>query len=242
MQVCGSFPYRMTATSGPPTFNTPLFLFGIFEQVLLVAMNSMALHIMFLGHLKEDIGTDSFIFSVIVMIVALCSYPVIMTIKSSSLATLLHDMSGIEGVSPPPSHRWYCQPYTLIVLLIVSMFTVVYPWSSARLMGLSHFADIATLMFVSFLCVLYFLLPVELPSMVFGLLGRRLVAATEDAVATISMLLTPDGSFKRTTDLEAAMLALRDLDVVIHKVRGYSAALYVSSNKLTPILCGWRHC
>lgn len=85
-------------------------------------------------------------------------------------------------------------------------------------MGLSHFVEVALQSIVCFLCAVSFLLPEELPSMVFGLLGRRLVVATEATVATVSTLLALDGSFTCESDVEAAMLALSDLDAVIQEV------------------------
>lgn len=77
---------------------------------------------------------------------------------------------------------------------------------------------------LALLYALDFLLPDEVFSMVCGLLGRRLVTATEATVATLSMVLASDGSFKSEGDLEAAMLRLRDLDVVIREVRSESTA------------------
>ena len=62
------------------------------------------------------------------------------------------------------------------------------------------------------------IIPREVSSMVFGLLGRRLMAATEATVAKVSMLLAPDGFFKHERDMEEAMLALRDLDIIIREV------------------------
>lgn len=218
MQIFGSFPYRMSATSGPPTFSVPLFLLGAFEQVFVLSLNIMAFKIMFISFFDEDIGTATYICSIFVMITTVCSCPVVLAMKSPALATLLHDMSRIKEVSPSPSHRWYCQPLTLTYLSSVTMFTVVSSLTSIKTMGFSHFVEEAALVFTCFFCGAFFLLPEELPSMVFGLLARRLVAATEDTVANVSTLLAPDGSFKGESDVEAAMLALRDLDAVIHEV------------------------
>lgn len=218
MQTLGCFPYSMSVKSGPPTFSVPLCLLGAFEQVFLLSVNSMAIKIMFLSHFNEDIGTATYICSVFSMITTVSACPVVLTMKSPALAALLHDMSRIKEVLSPPSHRWYCQPLTLTYLSVITIFTMASSMTSSKDMGFSYFVEEAALVFACFFCGTFFLLPEELSSMVFGLLGRRLVVATEDTLAKVSTLAAPDGSFQSESDEEAAMLALRDLDAVIHEV------------------------
>lgn len=217
MQLCGGFPYKMSVKSDPPTFSLALCLWSVFVEFLLIMLNVVSFHTMFLKYFTKDLGTASYILSSVVMMATVSLVPISMAMKSPTLAALIHDMSLIEGVSPPPSHRWYCKPKTLLFLTTACGFTVFSTWDSFLLMGFTCITEMIPLAFVCFICTVCFLLPEELTSMVFGLLARRLVTATEATVATVSTLLTPDGS-ECESDVEGAVLALRNLDAIIQEV------------------------
>lgn len=218
MQVCGSFPYRMSVSSAPPTFSLPLLLWAASEQLLLVSTNIMTFSTMYYSHIKIDIGIAAYVCTSVVMMVTLSSGPVILTVKSPALASLLHDLSAIKGVSPPSSHLWYRKPQTLALLSSLSVFIMQTSLSFLIMMEAYSLPEGVLHVFVCFLVPLTFLIPVELPSMMFSVMARRLLAATEATVAMVSTFLTPDGSFKCESDQEAALLALRDLEVVIQEV------------------------
>lgn len=97
-------------------------------------------------------------------------------------------------------------------------------------MGFSNFVEVALLVLATSHCALNFLLVEELPSIVFSLMARRLVTATEATVAMVSSLLALDGSFKREGDVDAAVMELRDLEAVFREVWNRSSALCASSD------------
>ncbi|XP_050706261.1 uncharacterized protein LOC126991595 [Eriocheir sinensis] len=218
MQVQGSFPYKIYATSDHPTFSLGIFLWSIFLQVFMFAMSFHGA-LAFFSEVELDLGTTAFISSAVFMMVVLSLTPIVLGVNSSRLARLLHDMSVKKGVSPPPSSRcWYCSPQTLTLLIILSLYTIVNAYMSMNAVGTSGYIGVLLFLPISLTSGVSYLLPGTFSSMLFGLMTRRLVAATEDTVSKVSMLLAPDGSYKRESDVEAAMLALRDLDAVIQEV------------------------
>ncbi|KAK8381297.1 hypothetical protein O3P69_018407 [Scylla paramamosain] len=143
---------------------------------------------------------------------------VIMAVKSNKLAALLHDLSRFKDVSPPPTRRWYCKPKTIV--FSVSLITVVFlmAWTSALTINVSILCSALVLLPTSLIGLVSQLLPMELPSMVFELLARHLLVATEVTMAKVSFLLNTDGCFKCEDNVKAAKEAMRDLEAVIREV------------------------
>lgn len=218
MQLYGCFPYRVSEKSGPPTFSLALCLWSFFQQFLLILINIRCFNIIFVQHLTSDLGTAAFIIVTAISMVGFSLTPTCMGIRSSTLAALLSDMSDIKDIILPPKYRWYCKLKTLVVMISVPIASTYLGWMSCVMLGSISFFEMVVLVYVCMIWCTAYLLPEELCSMVFCLLARRLVAATEDTVSKVSMLLAPDGSYKRESDVEAAMLALRDLDAVIQEV------------------------
>ncbi|KAG0721777.1 hypothetical protein GWK47_000643 [Chionoecetes opilio] len=217
MQLCSCFPYRIPATSDPPVFSLPLCLWNVFLQLLLIAMNCIAYRDIFVGNLSSDIGTAVYIYAVTAMTVVAFGASLVTGFRSSMLANMLHDLSVMKYISPPPKYRWYHNTKTIVSMLLMviisiciggeSLISMNFPMSWIILFGPLAFANNAML-----------LLPQELPAMVFGLLARRLLVATEATVVTVSGLLAPDGYFKRESDVTAATEAMRDLQAVVREV------------------------
>lgn len=168
--------------------------------------------------LTQEVGTRAFVYASVFGIVILWFTPWIMSVKSSALAALLHDLSRVEGVSTPSSRRWYCIRSTLTFLfsiLVLAAFLTYYftTW------GYLRFLEVSVIYFSSFVYGIHRAVPSQLCSMVIGLLARRLVVATEATVAKISTFLVQDGSFTCDSDVDTAVKALRDLDALIREVR-----------------------
>lgn len=216
MQVQGSLPYRMSATREPPTFCLPLLLWSVFTFIMQVALMYTVGDVSIFQYASPEVGSIVFTVSAILMISVVCMTPVALAVRSGMLARLLHDMSKITEVAPPPSYYWYCKPKTLL-LIFAGMITHVFSVFSFIGMG---FTTTMIVIFMPFalLTEMNLFVPGGVSFMVFGLLGHRLVAATEATVARISILLAHDGSFKREKDVQTAMLALQDLDAVIREV------------------------
>lgn len=152
----------------------------------------------------------------ITLLVFMCLTPAVMGVASGKMARLLHDLSKITDVGPPPTYRWYCKPLTLVVMFSGISYMIYTMYMTAQ-----RFINI--LVYIISLIVycpnvLGNVLPQQVTSMVFGLLASHLMAATKAAVATISPLLALDGSFKCDKDEVAAMEALRHLDAAIREV------------------------
>ena len=195
----------------------------------------MAYSEIFLVYQRKDLGTFTFICTSGIMMVTICLIPILLTVKSDVLAALLHDMSHIKGVSPPPTRRWYCKTKTIVFMLSMLMFTACMAAQTATSMKLLNIIGVVFLTTMSFLCGLIYLLPEEVPSMVFNILARRLLVATEATVATVSALLTPDGSFQCESDVKTAMVKLRGLEAVIREVGRKGKARHVISHAHTNI-------
>ncbi|XP_050702190.1 uncharacterized protein LOC126988220 isoform X2 [Eriocheir sinensis] len=229
MQVHGCFPFRMSATSDLPTFSLPLCLWSLFAFLVQAAAITMTYDEYALKYFSLDVGTITYVIIGTLLGVSLCLTPVVVGVRSAGLARLLHDLSKVTGVSPPHTYRWYCKPKTQLIMFcgVASIISSCY---STLQMAFTTPAYCVILLPLALLYALDFLLPDEVFSMVCGLLGRRLVTATEATVATLSMVLASDGSFKSEGDLEAAMLRLRDLDVVIREVRSERTVLGTASD------------
>lgn len=221
MQLQGCFPFRMSATSGLPTFSLPLCLWSVFAFLLRMALLCSTTKEYVLQNLSLDVGTILYLCMGALLSVCLCLIPIAMGVRSAWLARLLHDLSEVSGVSPPHTHRWYWKPQTLIFMFCVIAFLAISTRDVVQ-MGFTSVGFNVALLATNILSLMDFMLPEEVLSMVAGLLGCRLLAATEATAATLSVLLAHDGSFKIESDMEAAMLQLRDLDGVIREVRGES--------------------
>ncbi|XP_050702193.1 uncharacterized protein LOC126988221 [Eriocheir sinensis] len=223
MQVHGCFPFRMSATSDLPTFSLPLCLWSLFPFLAQVAWICMSFEEYVLRDFSLDVGTIAYVTGFMLLSVSVCLTPVVVGVKSAGLARLLNDLSKVTGVSPPHSYRWYCKPKTQLIMFGVIGNMILSLYATVQL-GFTTAAHVVFIFIAAILFSMDFFLPDEVFSMVCGLLGRRLVTATEATVATLSMVLASDGSFKSEGDLEAAMVRLRDLDVVIREVRSESTA------------------
>ncbi|XP_050724714.1 uncharacterized protein LOC127002696 [Eriocheir sinensis] len=224
MQVYGCFPYRMSATSKPPTFSLPLCLWSIFAFFLQALTALETTEMLLQQTYTTQLGNIAYTSTAILSMAVLCVTPAAMGVRSGRLAGILHDLSGITEVSPPPSYRWYCKPQTLLAIFFVVGHTIL-----SVVLTIVSFATNTTIYImmlppVNTLYWIGYIVPQEVTSMVFGLLGRRLVAATENTVARVSMLLAPDGSLQCETDVGAALRAVRDLEAVIREVELQKAA------------------
>lgn len=218
MQVHGSFPYKISATSDHPTFSICICLWAFFQQLSSI-MFSIRGMLIFLFGVELDLGTVVFSISAFVMSVTLGLTPFVVSVRSSRLARLLHDMSVKRGASlPPPSHRWRCRPQTLTLLTILTVFMITNMYSTITAMDIPVYIGVLIFLPMSLTAGISYFLPGIFSAMLFGCMTHRLVAATEGTVAKVSMLLAQDGSFKNENDVEAALLALRHLDTVIQEV------------------------
>ncbi|KAG0727667.1 hypothetical protein GWK47_034161 [Chionoecetes opilio] len=217
MQLCSCFPYRIPATSDPPVFSLPLCLWNVFLQLLFIAMSCKTFREMFVVNLSSDIGTVVYIYAIIALMVVVFVASLVTGLKSSMLADMLHDLSVMKDISPPPRYRWYHNTKTIVSMLLMVIISICIGRDSLISMNLPM-SCIILFVPLNFACNAMFVLPEELPAMVFGLLARRLLVATEATVVTVSGLLAPDGSFKRESDVTAATEAMRDLQAVIREV------------------------
>ncbi|KAG0720459.1 hypothetical protein GWK47_048470 [Chionoecetes opilio] len=180
-------------------------------------MNCKDFRDIFVANLSSDIGTVVYIYAITAMTVMGFVASLVTGLKSTMLADMLHDLSLMKDISPPPRYRWYHNTKTIVSMLLMviisicigreSVISINLPMSWIILFGPFNFA-----------CIAMFVLPEELPAMVFGLLARRLLVATEATVVTVSGLLASDGSFKRESDVTAATEVMRDLQAVIREV------------------------
>lgn len=217
MQICGCFPYRMSATGGTPTFSLSLLLWAVAVELFMFPVYFMANRIISEQHLTSEFGTFALVYSWGVSCTVVCLTPILLGVKSATLAALLHELSGMQGIFPPVARRWYCRPKAL-ALLSLCMFWIGFQMYVAITWRMEQFFEIFSSVFAAFMYTMNSVVPTQLCSMLFGLLARHVEAATEATVVTVSSLLIPDGSFKCDKDVEVAMLALRDLDAVIREV------------------------
>lgn len=218
MQVYGCFPYRVLASNERHTFSVALCLWSIFQQLYILALNCMSFRNIYVHNQDNDLGTATFIGITSVAMIGFSLAPSFIAIESSKLANLLHNMSDIRETSLPPTYRWYCKPKTVLFLISAIAFSVYLVWTSYNVLGLDDFIGIIISCHACVIWCIGYLLPVEVFSLVFDLLARRLVAATETTAVKISKLLASDGSFKYESDVQVAMQELRDLDAVIQEV------------------------
>ncbi|KAG0720458.1 hypothetical protein GWK47_048467 [Chionoecetes opilio] len=217
MQLCSCFPYRIPATSDRPVFSLPLCLWNVFLQLLNIAISCEAFREMFVVNLSSDIGTAVYIYAINALAVVAFVASLVTGLRSSMLADMLHDLSVMKDISPPPRYRWYHNTKTIVSMLFMVISSICIGRDSLISMNLPMSWIILYAPF-NFACYAMFMLPEELPAMVFGLLARRLLVATEATVVTVSGLLAPDGSFKRESDVTVATEAMRDLQAVIREV------------------------
>ncbi|KAG0727754.1 hypothetical protein GWK47_033995 [Chionoecetes opilio] len=217
MQLCSWFPYRIPATSDPPVFSLPLCLWHVFLQLIYIALHSKAYKEIFAANLLSDLGTAIYIYAITTMMVVMFVASMLMGLRSSMLADMLHGLSVMKDISPPPRYRWYHNTKTIGLMSLMVIFSICCGMDSITGMNSSI---LWTILYtpLSFASIAMFVLPEELPVMVFGLLGRRLLVATEATVVTVSGLLAPDGSFKCDSDMTAATEAMRDLQAIIQEV------------------------
>lgn len=202
---------------GPAVFSLPLALWGLSLLLFRSALCLVCVGQMFQFSQTPDVGTKAFLCSAAGMMFATNLAQIAIGIKSELLTEILHELSNITEVPCSSTKRWYCKPKTLwvgaaTISLVVGMEYICTFW------GFTNSLEALTLFFWNQAFIANLFVSSQLPSMVFGLLSRRLVAATEATAATVSTLLAPDGSFKSEGDVNAAMLALRDLDAVICEV------------------------
>lgn len=218
MQVHGSFPYKISAASDYPTFSLCICLWAFFMQLNTIMFSVRSL-LIFLFGVELDLGNVVFSISAFSMSMTLGLTPSVVSVRSSRLARLIHDMSVKRGASmPPPSHRWRCRPQTLTLLTILTVFTIANTYLTITIMDIPVYIGVLVFVPMSLTVGISYFLPGTFSAMLFGCMTHRLVAATEGTVAKVSMLLAHDGSFKSENDVEAALLALRHLDTVIQEV------------------------
>ena len=234
MQMCGCFPYKISATSAAPVFSLPLCLWSIFLLMLTGAINCVAFKEMFLMHITSNVGTTVYVYAMITTLVTLLMSLIIFAVKSDELCDILHDMSQIKGVTLPPTYRWYCKKKTLLTLLLIIVFSIIMQRFNSAQMNMPIIGNML-IFSITIINGMSFLLPEEVSSMVFNLLARRLLVATETTVATVSALLTPDGSFQCESDVKTAMVKLRDLEAVIREVGRKGKARHIISHAHTNI-------
>ncbi|XP_063845705.1 uncharacterized protein LOC135091725 isoform X2 [Scylla paramamosain] len=218
IQLCGCFPFRISDTDAPPVFSLYLSLWSVFIMFTTTCVHFMGYSQIFFRYAALNIGTAVYVYTVMALLVGMTLSNVIMAVKSNKLAALLHDLSRFKDVSPPPTRRWYCKPKTIV--FSVSLITVVFlmAWTSALTINVSILCSALVLLPTSLIGLVSQLLPMELPSMVFELLARHLLVATEVTMAKVSFLLNTDGCFKCEDNVKAAKEAMRDLEAVIREV------------------------
>lgn len=217
MQMSGCFPYRMSKKASLPIFSLPLFLWGVFFELFQFTSFTMIYLTISEVYLTPEVGTIVYIFCLGVAMVVVWTTPFLITIKSTSLAILLSDLSRLPVVAPSPARRWYCRPKTL-GFLSSFMFLTMFLTHYITTWGFRLFLEISGVFISCFAYSASRVLPSQLCCMVFGLLGHRLVATTGATVAKVSTRLAKDGTFKCENDLEAAISELCDLDAVIREV------------------------
>ena len=217
MQVFGCFPYKLTNTSGPPVFSLPLFLWCIAVHLYLACMSSLTYVQVFQMYSAPDLGTVFFLYCVALMMVTVTISPVLLTMKSSKLAAFLHDISQIMGVS----QGYKISPKNFGIMLTMVTFIVFSSWFSFYVLNSEVFEFV-----MIFLWSISWNLSIFMPESCFAslldLMTRYLLLATESTVATVSKLLGPDGSFSGEDDAKEALLAMRNLESLIRKVRRVS--------------------
>ncbi|KAK8381295.1 hypothetical protein O3P69_018405 [Scylla paramamosain] len=214
LQVFGCFPYKLCATSGPPVFSLPLLLWCIFVHLYLTCGSCMAFTKIFGTYSAPDLGTIFFMYGVAFLMATVTLTPFFMTMRSSKLTALLHDMSRI-GVVP---REYKIRPKNLIIMLTMVIFMVFATWFSNCVLKF-EFHETVLVFFWSISWNLSIFMPDSCFSSLLDLLIRYLLLVTESTVAAVSKLLGPDGSFSGEDDAEAALLALRDLESLILEVR-----------------------
>lgn len=218
MQMYGCFPYRMSSASERPTFSLSLCLWSIFIFFLQALSFLESTNEIVQQSFSLELGSIAYTSFTVMTLAVLFVNPVAMGVKSGRVARILHDLSKITEVSPPPFYRWYCKPQTLLTIFLVALCTIcsvvltILSFATNKSIPMALLPPVPTLYFIGFL------LPQEIISMVFGLLGRRLVAATESTVAGVSKLLASDGSLQCDSDVRGALKDLRNLEVVIRQV------------------------
>ncbi|KAG0727753.1 hypothetical protein GWK47_033993 [Chionoecetes opilio] len=217
MQLCNCFPYRIPTTSNPPVFSLPLCLWHVFIQLLFISLNAKSFREIFAVNLSSDLGTAVFVYAITAMMVVMFVASMLMGLRSSMLADMLHGLSVMKDISPPPRYRWYQNTKTIVLLSMMVIISICLAWDSVIGMN-TPILWMILLTPMSFASIAMLVLPEELPAMVFGLLARRLLVATEATVVTVSGLLAPDGFFKCESDVTAAKEAMRDLQAVIREV------------------------
>lgn len=173
---------------------------------------------------SPEVSVVVFTITSIITAIVMTLIPVVISLASARLAVLLDDLSKMTDVASPPSYRWYCKPLTLVVMISVILYMIYTMYMTIDMSQMNIPLLIINLPTYLFYNIGY-VLPQQLPSMVFGLLGRHLLVATKAAVATVSQLLVPDGSFLCKKDEVAAMEELRHLEVAIREVCGESPDL-----------------
>lgn len=224
MQLNGCFPYRLSAKGDPPVFSLHLFLWAVLLQLMKITALSVSFARNYMVYLSSDVGTATYFGTLAVMMFTLCAASILLGMRSRLLATLLHEISSITCVSPPPGKKW-CNLKTIRLILFLAGFSSFAVWYGSRKLGFTNITGIVIFMPACLSIFMSYFMPEEVSSMVFGLLARRLVAATETVVAKVSSLLAPDGSCKCDSDVDVAVLALRDLDAVIREVGRNSPVL-----------------
>ena len=217
MQVWGCFPYRISPTRAPPVFSLPLFLWGVFIQLLTIGISCVSFQKFIDLYQTSDVGSFVFLYSSAVMLAVICFIPILLTIKSDKLAALLHDMSLMKEVFPRPKNRCGFHNKTLSMLASFVIFGIGMTWYSYNFMD-CNYHEALVLMTWSASCNAILYSHESLVTILMDLLGRRLVVVAEATVTAFSTLLAPDGSFYCSSDEAAALLALHRLDSVIREV------------------------
>lgn len=223
MQFNGCFPYKMSEKSGEPVFSLYLFLWAVYMQLLMATVYIQAFEINFSVYFNYDVGTATYVGTVIILMSALCLAPVLLGVRSRLLAELLQEMSVTAWVGRRSAQKW-CSFPTMVMLFFMTGISGFVLWFCSTKMGFTNILGIIISAPACINTAVDFMLPEEVSSIVFGQLADRLVAATEATVSKVSTLLAPDGSCKCEGDVQAAVLAMRDLDVVIREVGSNTTA------------------
>ncbi|XP_045116385.1 uncharacterized protein LOC123507531 [Portunus trituberculatus] len=220
MQLCGCFPFKISATDDPPMFSVYLFLWSVFVIFITTSIHFSGYREVFFTQVSSSVGTTIFVYTVLALMAGMTLSNVIMAMKSNNLANFLHDLSRFKGASPSPARRWYSKPKTLVFTITLMIAGIMMTWTTLQSMQATSPCLAVIALPTSLIGLVNFVLPMELPSMIFGLLVGHLVVATETAVARVSFLLDSDtdGSFKCEDKMKAANEALGDLEAIIREV------------------------
>ncbi|XP_045116391.1 uncharacterized protein LOC123507535 [Portunus trituberculatus] len=216
LQVFGCLPYKLSATSDPPVFSLPLLLWSISVHVFLTSVSFFAFTNIFHLYAAPDLGTVFFMNCVAFMMATVPLFPVSLTIKSSKMAALLHDMSNIVVVHR--KHKIY--PKNLIVMMTAVIFVVFSTWFACFILR-SVFFECVMVFLWTLACSVTIFMPDSCLSALLDLMTSYLLLATESTVATVSKLLGPDGSFSGEDNTKEALLALHDLESLIREVTAW---------------------